>query len=1274
MNLKLTSFLKHSVIKDLRKPKVILCNNETPTPTGSVFHYMNRSSDKHGPLPYDFPNLVDSQVYVHHIETYPKDGSTHLRPNKGIAKGLFAEYHRQYSTYSKVFKLQRVLDKVKVPLIINYNMLPALFSTAIKSPLVGQWQRELEWNLKIKTIQELDTNRVQFMTIDLPMVVPPKSFFAHILEQPTASKMKTIKNANTYDIYRLYEWACSDTEYDITGRNLIVVLEDRGNKIFIDAAMLNDLSDKLDNDKAVEHVIELLINKLVSVRVDSVETEVDSDEPVVEVEEIEVAGHDVATVFAAKADAMHAAGTLTPRELSASKTLSTRYKTMESPLGKGTVEDVLIKANSLEALAVPPSTIPDIDSVVDKSLLNNSVSKMNGAYIKDHLEPELIEHIMTLQSNDIAILSMKRDEFSDAGTESIIYSAEVKVTGGGKSTIKIAIPKFNERGEFKSGGVTYRMNHQRIAFPIVKLTPQEVTMTSSMSKIFGRVCRSASTNYDKWLLDHVLDLRVSGELTDVVVENTANTAIDAKIACKEAILRTRFKSFTHKTFKFGDIHKLGGKVVTFKEDNNLYYEDGSFASTVEDALGLGELKKPVPFSELYIKGKHIPVGVLLAYWLGFSKFIKRIGCSYEILEPNTRVVDKTLLVIRLTDCKIAIKYTTPAQELMLAGFNYFKTGLREIQFKDLESKRGYIKVFISRGINKSHEVIYDMIYNSWIDPVTKRVLKSVDQPTEIVKVILYVNDLLLHRQHVKETDGAYMYTRGYSRVNDIVYRELMTGVRAMKANPTVNRKMNINPRAVELAILKCPATVPAESANPLNLISSETRVVYVGVGGRSGVSMVTRHREFHKNDLGILSEAGTDDGKAGTVLNYPVSPNLKNLYGVPDTDGEKTVGSVFSMATSIAPYAMHDEMKRTIFSRIQANSWISSDFRVTMPLRTSAEYIAAHHVDGVYTMVSKLDGVVTKVSDKVIQVTYDDKSKGHMALGDKVGDISGKSILRQITTDRTKGYKFKAGEVLAWDELFFGRDLLEPEQVCLYTGVPSYIAMCETDTTFEDGAAISEASTKRMASNTVYTKYVAVPFNSEMKLNVAVGDHLEHSTILATVAPEGVSLSKDDASFDYLSQMTPKAGIVGDVFQIEVFYCGDVKDMSSGLRKVVKESDAEFLARSEHEDVHPNGYIKTPTFIGKKSLEYNSAVIKIYAKHMDPVKEGDKNSHCNALKHVVGEVYTGLYETKRGTKIDGKFSFEGILRRVVTSPKAIGVFNMAMDMGGKRAVDAYYGK
>lgn len=1249
-------------------------------PRDVVMHYLLNDGTygprRNGTL---ISNLLEEHddVYVANVFDIDKDDLHGRRIDVSKKRKAESEYFSKNRHFSRVHNLERVLDRANAPLIVNYNHIFHIYRAMDQRILNVMYRNFGDFNTMWNYVAELETEAMQLIPIRLPRIIPEREAMRKLLEREDKNNMlKMLKMGDIY-LYSLMRMFYDEEMYpQYANRNVVFRLVDGIN--FVDIPfklLLTEKERKGSTQRTRLDEFYEIINTLQELRSDAVEdgdTEVELKASVIKIDNTPSDVLDIEKNLERSISQAVQMGTLSEREVARVKKDATKFAEVE--LDGVKVKDIMEKSKKDKRL-LPMSTIPKVNAPVGESILSNTVQEMDRKYISENMEQDLIENLATLSNSGHIVLDVRKKEKRDAASDEVEYSVQTRhAVSGAVGTLKFTIPKVKEDGTFRMGGVNYRMGRQRMSLPIVKIAPNEVAMTSSHSKMFATTGRTAADNLNVKLSREINAQILDGKITDAIAGKPLKPG--NRMGLIEGTLFAEFGKLTKGQLKldFEKGHSYKGDPVKFNDVGELVGREnyGPALQLLEiDPTRIGKI-----FSEVRIKGAHIPIGVILGSWLGMDEFFKRIGVVSKEFDINQRVDRSEGMILRFKDVKLLIKYRNVEQMLLLNGLLKNEDYFREINRDDLDKTSGWKVFFTLMGLGRSQERGIANIRNAWIDAITAKLLYRQEYPTNMVDLFLSVNRLLSDSKFHREADGDLMFIRGYDRINDIIYRELAVAMNDFEANNSSKRKLTMNPKAVKMAILSDGLVSPTEDTSPINQISNQTRIGYGGTGGRSDRSMVARHRVFDKNDLGVISEAGTDDGKAGTVLNTPVNPNFDSIYGTSAKDKKIEVGNVLSINSAVAPFILHDEMKRVIFSRIHSNSMIYSEGYRIMPVFTGAGLIVAHQVDGNYTHVAKDDGTIIKVEEgKYLEVKYKDGTKKKLKMGRGFSRNSGKILPKQLITDYKVKDTFRKGAVLVWDKNYFDRSFLDPDQVELYTGTPIFVAIKDEMDTYEDGSAIDKQDgDEAMATNVIHTRTISVKYNQNFKLLIKEGDYVAPNTPVAIIAPEGVEITEDAATLDFMSQVTPKAQHSGNVVRIEVNYIGDPKEASPGLRKAIRESDAQFKEESEYTDCHTSGEVLEPTYINQEYLDKESAVITLYIEHLDKYSVGDKSSDCNALKTVNGYAWSGRMETLQGIRVSSKFSGDGIFRRVVTSSFSMGILNFAQYTAGRRMSDIYHGR
>lgn len=349
-------------------------------------------------------------------------------------------------------------------------------------------------------------------------------------------------------------------------------------------------------------------------------------------------------------------------------------------------------------------------------------------------------------------------------------------------------------------------------------------------------------------------------------------------------------------------------------------------------------------------------------------------------------------------------------------------------------------------------------------------------------------------------------------------------------------------------------------------------------------------------------------------------------------------------------------------------------------VRTGYEQVIPHRVGDLFAVTAKKPGKVLSVKPDGIIVEYEDGEQQGVILGRRYGNAAGLTIPHTIRADMVEGQSFEVGEPIAYNTGFFERDLLNPKQIIWKSATLAKVALMESPDTLEDSSAISVRLTKKLITEQIKIKDIVVNFDQEVHRMVKEGDAVEPESMLCIIE-EALSARNqflDEETLDTLrvmEAMTPLAKVKGKVERIEVYYNGDLEDMSPSLRTLALASNKKIAQRNVSIGRKAyTGQVTDEFRIGTDPLLMDTACIRVYMSSRVSAGVGDKGVFGNQLKTVFGRVFNDNVQTESGVPIDAIFGAKSVADRIVTSPYLIGTTTTLLMVGAKRVVKAYRGK
>lgn len=1013
-------------------------------------------------------------------------------------------------------------------------------------------------------------------------------------------------------------------------------------------------------------------------------------------------------------------GLLSAAELRRFERLSRKYKEIKNPFGgEGTLEDLTKIKPEEVAIAETTPIAEDIPGVIDKTMLSSSITHFDAKYVKTVLPKDVTSMVLNLQKAGIAVTDYQVHRTEDYNDHYEIHSVKVVPVVGKPTTLRFQVPVIARDGSFKASGVRYKMRRQRGDVPIRKTAPDTVTLTSYYSKMFVKRSERAVFNYAQWLQEQIVAVGVDPSTTGVTDISLRDVFYnDVKLPRVYTTIARRIAAFTSTPYQFNfDYAKrnefFGEHVVTVIEKsaklkgvpiakgndsvlimdyNNVIWKVNVVKEGVppeqmgfiEELLGLPLEKRPVDVAEVNMFGKDLPLGFVLAQHIGLGNLLATLKPNYRRVKTGSSYgLEADEFIVRFEDEALIFKRSNYVHSMIFAGFNRYHREIKYYSVYSFDKPEVYANVFEDNALGARYVREIDLMFKLWVDHITKELLVEMQEPTDLFNLFLSAVEKLTLDEHPEEMDVAYQRDKGYERIAGMMYFEMVKAMRGYVSKPAnANASVDLNPRAVWMNILQDQTVMPTEESNPIHSLKEKEVVVFGGSGGRTGRSMTAKHRTFHPNGLGVVSEATVDSGDVATITYLTADPNYTSLRGTTRRikNPEKNITKMLSTSMLLAAASDRDDPKRVNFISVQNSQTTFSKGNKPMPVRTGYERVLAHRTDDLFAKTAEEEGVVEELSDKAVTIRYKSGEAISYEIGRKFGKWSGHVMPHDIATKLKQGQKVKKGDVIVYNTHYFTPDTLDPKQVVPRSGILARVVCWETPDTLDDASAISQRLGNELTTLDTHVRNIKVTFDQEIRNLIKVGEKVEHDSILCTIHTESggnADIFDDDAlsTLSAISSNAPRAKMKGVVERIEVLYTGEPEEMSGSLRTITDKANSELrklqkqLGRKGIE-----GKVEVGYRVDGQPLDVDTAVVRVYITGDVPMGVGDKCVFAHQMKSVVGRVMAGINQTEDGLDIDAYFGYYGLQKRIVLSADLIGTLNTILRKVGEKAVAAYRGK
>lgn len=953
------------------------------------------------------------------------------------------------------------------------------------------------------------------------------------------------------------------------------------------------------------------------------------------------------------------------------------------------------------------ATIPTSDAVVDKTMGESTVNVFNRQYLKNVLRKDILNAVDKVQAAGVIIKAHEINQTTTALGTYEHHRLELKPIDGAPSVVKFSLPVVNDDGTFLAASNKYLLRKQRTDIPIRKIAPSIVALSTYYGKTFVQVSPKVVNNSTAWVIRQI-NLSIVTE--DAYIKNISPGNVfdnEFKAPFIYNAIASEFEKFNAggNTFFFNHRHRQelvsqdlleqiekNGRVlcglthnkrpIVVDTKNNFFSIANGEETSLGDIYSLLKLKRedaPTDYAEVRIFSKYVPIGIVLAYYIGFKSVLALSGATYRTVEPRkNKQLQPNEYAIVFKDITYVLNRDERLATLIMAGFLDYEKSIKNYDSSLFDHKDVYLNLFMTKKLSALYVRELDIMEHSYVDHISEEILQSMNEPTTFKGLLVRSAELLLTYHHPVSQDRSVMRDRGYERFAGTVYKELIQAVRQFRNKNMVGRsKVDMSPYQVWNAIMKDSAIKIVEDINPIQNLKEAEVITYSGTGGRDKETMTKPTRAYHASDVGILSESTVDNAGVGTVAYLSANPNIADVRGMAKPERKLNPTSIMSTASLVSPFSFTDNPKRIMFINTQHSHTIASSAYRQPYIRTGYEKVIAKRTGKMFSCAAKEDGVVVSKNDKGMVVKYSSGETEAIELGRLYGKAEGTVYPHDLHSAFKEGDKFKAGDVLAYNTKFYEPDFLDSKEVNLKISGAAVVAFIEDKTTHEDSATISPRLGSDFKTEVTKIKSYVVRFTQNIRDIKRPGEQVNPKDVLMIIEDDITSTAGQfsDESLDALRRLSnaaPRANISGVVEKIEVFYHGDKRDMSNSIHKLAEKSDKDMADRAKSTGaIAVNGRVTDEYRVEGTPLELDHAEIRIYITTTANSGVGDKVIFGHQMKSTIAEVHSGEIHTENGLEVDAIFSYRSLAAREVNSTTLMGTTTLLLDKAGERAIKLF---
>ena len=694
--------------------------------------------------------------------------------------------------------------------------------------------------------------------------------------------------------------------------------------------------------------------------------------------------------------------------------------------------------------------------------------------------------------------------------------------------------------------------------------------------------------------------------------------------------------------------------------------------------------------------RRVPVIFILVHLLGIVDAFKLIGGKLDFIPikdytPRLIIDNPDDIFIEFEDIAIRVIKPDYYTSLLYSGFIKYTPNSKLLKYTDFKprgSDNTAIAFLLSNTdipetyrANSAYFIKeIQLIYDMFIDPVTETVLKKINEPTEILALILKAVKYLTNDSYPEPMDMNTMLVRGFERHIMAIYKNLYRAVaRYNNGTQSPKAKLNMGEYDTWSTITTDETLEPVSHINPIEILKQKSAITYTGSGGRTAPTIVGKSRKFNPSDVGIISGSTIDSGKVGILAHMSAAPGIVDAYGLTKSlkkaSDDPTASS--SIVDMMSPGLEYDDPKRANFANIHVSHMTGIKGDPPYIRGGYAPYLARRKSDAnMFSIVADGKGKVTKVTKNHIEVKYSNKDKTtKYSIMPKIGTAKGKFFKHKISPLVKPGDTVDESTLLGINEKFYTKPKWDKD-VINSEAVMANIALMDNRSTWEDASMISRSLATRLNTYMVKPLFVTVNFDKVLSKVAQLNDSLGPLDPLMLITDDIVdTMGMDKEAFEALKAQStdkPLATYKGNIVDMEVYYNGDKEDMSSSVREQVNIVEKYVNKHRKSEGLKPldcsvpEGYKVKGNIVLK-----NTVVFVYYIETLEATGPVDKVEYSYNLKSVVSRVYPDNYRLKDGTLVEGMIAFQAVMARIVLSPFILMAGTILDRYGRERILEVY---
>lgn len=958
-------------------------------------------------------------------------------------------------------------------------------------------------------------------------------------------------------------------------------------------------------------------------------------------------------------------------------------------------ELIVDEQNKLE-----PEDIPVHNEYIDKRVKKSTLLALDTNYIKKKLNSDIYNILTSFGMTDrypLILEDYKMEDTSDDFTKKITLYAKYRTDNNKLLNFVIDIPKIVDNRYLFINGSKKTMNKQIVRLPIVKTKPDRVEISTNYNKItIERVGQKVSRK-NEYLLKILKRISVEnknkikivfGDNSQINAEFSNNFEYEELSSNIDRIENEKYVVSLNRAVMESYIDmldenirkKINDNMTPFayeKDDTRIYVINGEDSNRIysidanemkrtkyedyadfiiEELLDIKDVKLPVIgksfiYSRARLLKRNFSILSILGHAYGLETTMRMYDVPYEFSkEKRPRSIE--WVEVKFKDgylyYKDDLKYT------MLLNAIY-QMNPEEYNFKDFNTIKPYLDHFEQLGYPSyiSNTLFHNL--DLMIDPISAEVLRDMRMPTDIYRLLLHANTLLVDNTCRQLNDMRNYRIRGLETVIATLYNVMANAVvdyRQARANNASTATINIPRDTLIKELLSNPSINESSMLNPILELSDMTNASAKGLRGINlDQSYNQELRSFHvETQTGIFANETPYSGKAGQVKSLTLNPRIETVRGyikeadISKIDPTNMFSPIELLSSGYSP--THSDPVRTAMQSGQHKHILAVEDGDPILVGSGVNKVLPWLISDEFAFKAKQNGVVEKIDDenKFIILLYDDGTKDAVDLHGKIIKNSGGGFYLQniLKTDYKEGERFRRGDVIAYNPLYFSADgqINKGSNINYNAGMLAKVAIASADFVFEDACAISESLSSRGASRIVMDKAVALGPNTTILKIKKPGDKVVTGEPLI----EFISSFKDAETNAFLDRLFAdiEGGEIereeyskeevtskwtGEVVDVKIYYNVPKEELSPSIQALINEYDNKINKRKKAIKGIKTDTINLPAQ-GQQNIEkahgtyFEGILIVFFVEYYDDLSIGDKIIFSTALKGIISKRFS----------------------------------------------------